>query len=160
MFTLLLVFLGATGLFAQGTITGKVTDSGGEPLIGASILVKGTSVGSVTDLDGKYTISASGNDVLIFSYIGFSTREEAVNGRKVVDMVLEPGVELTEIVVTGYGSSTKRDLTGNIAKIRTEEIANVPLVSVDQAMQGRAAGVFVNAQSGKLGQAVTVRVRG
>ena len=160
MFTLLLVFLGAAGLYAQGTITGKVTDSGGEPLIGASILVKGTAVGAVTDLDGQYTISASGNDVLVFSYIGFATREEAVNGRKVVDVVLEPGVELTEIVVTGYGSSTKRDLTGNIAKIRTEEIANVPVASIDQAMQGRAAGVFVNAQSGKLGQAVTVRVRG
>lgn len=134
--------------------------AGGEPLIGASVLVKGTNVGSVTDLDGNYSISAAESAIFIFSYIGFTTTEVSVNGRKIVDIILQPGVELSEIVVTGYGSSIKRELTGNIAKIKMEEIANVPLASVDQAMQGKAAGVFVNAQSGKLGQAVTVRVRG
>ena len=160
LLSLLMVFLTAVSVFAQGKVTGKVTDGGGEPLIGASVLVKGSSVGTVTDLDGNYSISASDNAILIFSYIGFTTTEIAVNARKIVDVILEPGVELSEIVVTGYGSSIKRELTGNIAKIRTEEIANVPFASVDQAMQGKAAGVFVNAQSGKLGQAVTVRVRG
>jgi len=160
LFILIGFFLSFSGLLAQGTVTGKVTDGGGEPLIGASVLVKGSTVGTVTDLDGKFSINAAATDVLIFSYIGFTTKEEAVGGRRVVDMVLQPGVELAEIVVTGYGSSSKRELTGNIAKIRTEEIANVPLASFDQAIQGKAAGVFVNAQSGKLGQAVTVRVRG
>ena len=100
-----MVFLTAVSVFAQGNVTGKVTDGGGEPLIGASVLVKGSSVGTVTDLDGNYSISASGNAVLIFSYIGFTTTEIPVNARKIVDVILEPGVELTEIVVTGYGSS-------------------------------------------------------
>ena len=158
--TFLFLSIMSFGVFAQGTVTGKVTDSEGEPLIGASVVVKGTSVGTVTDLDGAYTLSASGNDILVVSYIGYSNKDEPVNGRKVVDIILQTGVELTEIVVTGYGTSSKRNLTGNIAKIKSEEILNVPVASVDQALQGRAAGVFVNAQSGKLGQAVTVRVRG
>jgi TonB-linked SusC/RagA family outer membrane protein len=158
--TFLFLSIMSFGVFAQGTVTGKVTDSEGEPLIGASVVVKGTSVGTVTDLDGAYTLSASGNDILVVSYIGYSNKDEPVNGRKVVDIILQTGVELSEIVVTGYGTSSKRNLTGNIAKIKSEEILNVPVASVDQALQGRAAGVFVNAQSGKLGQAVTVRVRG
>jgi TonB-linked SusC/RagA family outer membrane protein len=158
--TFLFLSIMSFGVFAQGTVTGKVTDSEGEPLIGASVVVKGTSVGTVTDFDGAYTLSASGNDILVVSYIGYSNKDEPVNGRKVVDIILQTGVELSEIVVTGYGTSSKRNLTGNIAKIKSEEILNVPVASVDQALQGRAAGVFVNAQSGKLGQAVTVRVRG
>jgi hypothetical protein len=79
--TFLFLSIMSFGVFAQGTVTGKVTDSEGEPLIGASVVVKGTSVGTVTDLDGAYTLSASGNDILVVSYIGYSNKDEPVNGR-------------------------------------------------------------------------------
>lgn len=158
---LLLLACGSLGAaWAQKQITGKVTDSGGEPLIGASVVVKGTTDGTVTDLDGNFSISAPGNAVLVFSYTGFSTKEEPVNDRAVIDVTLQPGIELTEVLVTGYGTAIKRELTGNIAKIRTEDIKNMPVTSFDQAMQGKAAGVQISAGSGKLGQAVQIRVRG
>lgn len=159
-FMLLAVFMART-TFAQ-KVSGTVSSaSDGQHLIGVNVQVKGTSVGTVTDEEGKYTIDADGKSVLIFSYLGFSTIEQAVNGRSTVDVNLSDDVKtIDEVIVTGYGSQIKRDLTGNIARIKASDIQNVPVNSVESLLQGRAAGVQVNAGTGKLGQAMQIRVRG
>lgn len=160
LLALLLVLCGATVAFGQLTISGKVSDRDGEPLIGASIMVKGTTNGTVSDIDGNFKLSAPSDATLIISYTGFATLEEAVNNRTDITVTLQPGIDLTEVLVTGYGTAIKRELTGNIAKIRTEDIKNMPVTSFDQAMQGKAAGVQINGGTGKLGQAMQIRVRG
>ncbi len=160
LLALLLMLCGATVAFGQLTISGKVTDPDGEPLIGASIMVKGTTNGTVSDIDGKFKLSAPGDATLVVSYTGFSTSEVAVNNQTDITVTMQPGIDLTEVLVTGYGTAIKRELTGNIAKIRTEDIKNMPVTSFDQAMQGKAAGVQINGGTGKLGQAMQIRVRG
>jgi len=150
-----------TGLHAQsvkGVVRAKADN---QPLIGVSISVKGTNTGTVTDIDGAYEIAAGPNDVLVFTYIGFATAEVAVNGQAVVDVILSEDVKtIEEVIVTGYGTQIKRDLTGNIAKIKASEIRDVPVNSVEAVLQGKAAGVQINAGTGKLGQAQQIRIRG
>lgn len=160
LLALLLMLCGATVAFGQLNISGKVTDRDGEPLIGASVMVKGTTNGTVSDIDGKFKLSAPGDATLVVSYTGFSTSEVAVNNQTDITIPMQPGIDLTEVLVTGYGTAIKRELTGNIAKIRTEDIKDMPVTSFDQAMQGKAAGVQITSGNGKLGQAVQIRVRG
>ena len=160
LLALLLMLCGATVAFGQLTISGKVTDRDGEALIGASVMVKGTTNGTVSDIDGKFKLSAAGDATLVVSYTGFSTLEVAVNNQTDITVTMQPGIDLTEVLVTGYGTAIKRELTGNIAKIRTEDIKDMPVTSFDQAMQGKAAGVQITSGNGKLGQAVQIRVRG
>lgn len=160
LLALLLMLCGATVAFGQLTISGKVTDRDGEPLIGASVMVKGTTNGTVSDIDGNFKLSAASDATLVVSYTGFATLEVPVNNQTDLNIALQPGIDLTEVLVTGYGTAIKRELTGNIAKIRTEDIKDMPVTSFDQAMQGKAAGVQITAGSGKLGQAVQIRVRG
>lgn len=146
---------------AQKTVSGKVTSSeDGSTLIGVSVVVKGTGNGTVTDVEGEYSLSVPDNATLKFSYVGHADLEESVNGRTRIDVTLKTASLLNEVIVTGYGSQIKREMTGNIARLKTKDVENMPLTSVDQAIQGKAAGVFVNGGSGKLGQAVTVRIRG
>jgi TonB-linked SusC/RagA family outer membrane protein len=159
-FTLLLLLLGATVAFGQQEISGKVTDKNGEALIGASVMVKGTNNLVISSIDGTFKISADANATLVISYTGFATLEEAIKDRTDITVALSPGIDLDEMLVTGYGTALKRELTGNIAKIRSEDIKNMPVTSFDQAMQGKAAGVQITAGNGKLGQAVQIRVRG
>ncbi|MEP6737218.1 MAG: TonB-dependent receptor [Chryseolinea sp.] len=147
----------------QRTVTGKVTSAeDATTLPGVNVIIKGTTDGVVTDADGKYSLNVSGNNpTLVFSFIGLVTQEVELGSRNVVDVQMAQDVrQLTEVVVVGYGSQLKQDLTGNIARVGGKEVENVPLPSVDAALQGKAAGVYVNSQSGKLGQAVSVRVRG
>lgn len=147
----------------ERVVTGKVTSQeDGSPIPGANVLVKGSSSGTATDADGNYSISITGdNTVLVFSFLGYQSAEVQVGSRTSVDVQLATDItQLTEVVVVGYGTQLKQDLTGNIAKISGSEIQNVPVPSVDQALQGRAAGVFVEAGNGKLGQGIKVRVRG
>lgn len=144
------------------TITGKVTssdDNAGLP--GVSVTVKGRTQGTLTDSDGNYRIGVDNNATLVFSFIGFSPIEERVDNRSTINVRLQADVRnLNEVVVTGYGQQIKRELTGNIAKIRPADIQDQPVTSFDQAIQGKAAGVQVNSGSGKLGQGIQVRVRG
>ncbi|AQG82124.1 SusC/RagA family TonB-linked outer membrane protein [Spirosoma montaniterrae] len=149
--------------FGQGqTVTGKVTsadDNAGLP--GVSVTVKGRTQGTLTDADGNYRIAVSDDATLVFSFIGFSPIEERVGGRSTINIRLQADVRnLNEVVVTGYGQQIKRELTGNIAKIRPADIQDQPVTSFDQAIQGKAAGVQVTNNSGKLGQGIQVRVRG
>ncbi|MBK8652696.1 MAG: TonB-dependent receptor [Haliscomenobacter sp.] len=157
-----LVFTVMGNAWAQRIITGTVTDEGGEPLIGASVFAKGTTLGTVTDIDGTYSLQVSAEvTILVFSYTGYASKEVALGASNVVDAALEESVtQLSEIVVVGYGTQIKSTLTGNIAKLGGDKIENLPVPSVEQALQGRTSGVFVEAVNGKPGGAVRVRIRG
>jgi TonB-dependent starch-binding outer membrane protein SusC len=160
---LLLTLSGGAVLLAQRTLTGKVTDNAtGEGLIGVTILVKDGAAGTVTDAEGNFSLNAPSNaQVLVVSYTGYDTKEVSIGSSNVIDVILAQGVTaLTEAIVTGYGTQIKRTLTGNIARIKGTEIQDMPITSLDQALQGKAAGVLVNAGSAKLGQGIRVNVRG
>lgn len=142
-------------------VAGKVTDETGAPLGSVSILEKGKKTGTTSDEAGAYSISVAKGAVLVFSAVGFDSKE-VVASSGTLNVVLSSSVRgLSEVVVTGFGGAQiKRELTGNIARVKGKDIEYLPTPTVDAALQGKAAGVFVNSQSGKLGQAVTVRVRG
>jgi TonB-dependent starch-binding outer membrane protein SusC len=160
--SLSLLFFATTTHAQYVNVSGVVTSAEDQlPLVGVSVVVKGTTKGTITDIDGKYSLSAPEKGTLVFSFVGFAAYEEALGGKNTIDVVLKVGADvLNEVVVTGFGSQIKRELTGNIARLKSKDIENMPVVSVDQALQGKAAGVYVNAGGGKLGQAVTVRIRG
>ncbi|TAN01264.1 MAG: SusC/RagA family TonB-linked outer membrane protein [Chitinophagaceae bacterium] len=142
-------------------INGSVVDSSGSPLVGVTIQVKGTTVGTVTDANGKFSIEVPDNAVLVISYIGYQTKEVSVDGQEVLKIVLSSlNASLNEVVVIGYGSQQKKDLTGAISVVTAKEIANRPIVNLGEALQGQAAGVAVTSNSGKPGAGLTIRVRG
>ena len=140
-----------TALAQTKTVTGTVTDSTGEPLIGASILVQGTGNGTITDIDGKYSLSATPDDVLVFSYVGMQKQEIKVGQQNVIDVTLQDDSQmLAETVVIGYGTAKKRDLTGSITNIKGSEIANKPATNPLSSLQGKIAGVQI-VNSGQAG---------
>ena len=148
----------SAGVFAQ-SISGNVSSEDG-PLPGATIVVKGTENGTSTDFDGNFTIDASDGDVLIVSFIGFETQEVEVSGDQ-VDVVLAEGNELDEVVVTGYGTELRRNITGSVAVIDSEVIENRNLTSVGQALAGTAPGVQVTQGSGEPGNdSLFISIRG
>lgn len=154
----LFLFSGLT--LAQRTITGTLTDqSNGEPLIGASVIVKGTSNGTITDIDGNYSIQATSDDVLVFSYVGFSDSELAVGDQSVINFGMAQGVLVDEVVVTGYSSQRERDITGAVAVIKADELNEVTATSFSQKLEGKVTGVTIN-NSGAPGAGTTVRIRG
>ncbi|MCK9206206.1 MAG: TonB-dependent receptor [Salinivirgaceae bacterium] len=141
-------------------ITGKVTDSEGVGIPGVSVLIVGTSQGTITDLDGVYKISAI-TGVLRFSFIGYVPQEINVTGKTQIDVVLEIDTKaLSEVVVIGYGTQLKKDLTTSVAIVGEDEIKERPMVSAAEALQGKAAGVMVIQPSGEPGTPLSVRVRG
>lgn len=147
---------------AQKTVKGTVTDRGsGSPIEGVAVLVKGTTIGAFTDESGVFSLNAPENAAtLVVSYVGFRSIEVPITGESLVISLEEDVISMDEVIITGYGTTIKRELTGNIAKVSSKEISFVPVVSVEQALQGRAAGVFVEANNGKLGGPIRVRVRG
>jgi len=158
-----LLLLSANMVFAQNiTVAGTVTDENGETLIGVSVAVKGTSSGTITDANGRFTIpQVSPQAVLVFSYIGYITQETAINGRTTVNIVLkEDATLIEEVVVIGYGSVKRSDVTGSIVSVNTEEMMKRSPVTVGQGLQGVAAGVAVYRNSGDPTGEVTVRIRG
>ncbi|RFS14213.1 TonB-dependent receptor [Emticicia sp. C21] len=158
----LFLFISFWGNAQDVDVTGKVTSTeDGSPLPGVSITVKGTTRGTTSNVDGSYRISVPANSVLQASFIGFTTLEQTVNNRSIVDFVLVPATQtLNEVVVTGYGSQIKRDLTGNIVKIKGSDVADMPVTTFEQSIQGKAAGVQINQGTGKLAQGIQIRVRG
>jgi TonB-linked SusC/RagA family outer membrane protein len=144
------------------TISGKVTSENGDPLPGVSVLEKGTTNGTVTDTEGIYSLSATNENVtLVFSFIGYISQEVAVNGRSTVDINMkEDVVSLGEVVVVGYGSQKKTDLTGAVTSIKIADIAQFPTARVDQALQGRSSGVYVLNTDGSPGGNTMIRIRG
>ncbi len=141
---------------------GKVIDGkDGAALPGVTVQVKNEKTFAVTGMDGTFSLSASTQSTaLVFTMVGYKSMEAKISaGRMLVSLFI--GVDqLQEVIVTGFGTKIKKDLTGNIARVSGKDIENMPVASLDAALQGKAAGVFVNSQSGKLGQAVTVRIRG
>lgn len=156
------LFLGALlcfGYVQAQTVTGTVSDGLG-PLPGASVLVKGTTTGTQTDFDGNYTIETDSDATLVVSYIGFKTIEVPVDGQTTIDITLEEDAsKLDEVVVTGYGSQSKRDVTGSVSTVDAEELSAVPATTFAQQLQGRAAGVGIVSDATPGGEA-TVRIRG
>jgi len=143
-------------------ITGRVTDDDGQPLPGATIQIKGTTAGTVTDANGDYKLSVPDNNAtLVFSYVGYVTQEIAVGNLTVIDVALSLSVaELGEVVVVGYGSVKKSDLTGSISSIRPAELTQLPTQRVDQALQGRTSGVYILNTDGSPGGNTMIRIRG
>lgn len=145
----------------QAVVTGIVTGANdGQPLPGVNVLIKGTTRGVQTDTNGKYSIEAGESDVLIFSYIGYATQEFQVNNRSTIDIILQPDIQsLSEVVVVGYGTQEKKDVTGSVGVVNTDQLKSLPVGNVSTALQGRAAGVQV-ISSGVPGDDATITIRG
>lgn len=141
------------------SVSGTVS-ADGQPLPGATVLIKGTSKGTSTDFDGNYSIEADSKSVLVFSYVGYATKEVVVGTQTKINVTLTADNKLDEVVVIGYGTQRKSDLTGSVSSISSEDIASIPVARVDQALQGRAAGVQVTQTSGAPGAGTSIRVRG
>lgn len=152
--------------YAQNTgnrsISGIIQDDGGNPLAGASISLKGTTIGTRTDENGKYSLSVPAtSELLVFSFIGTKSQEIRINGRSVINVTLISDVEtLSDVVVIGYGAIRKADVTSAISSISEADIKNLPVTGIDQALQGKVAGVSVSNNGGQPGGGVSVRVRG
>ena len=143
-------------------ITGTVTDANGETLPGANISVKGTTIGVTTGVDGKYSITVpDGNRILVFSYIGFISQEIVVAGREIIDVTLNEDImQIDEVVVVGYGTQKKVNLTGSVASVTSADLINKPVATTSQAIAGLAPGLSVVQNSGRPGTSATVRIRG
>ena len=146
---------------AQAPITGVIVDGDGVPLPGVNVFIKGTNTGTATDFDGNYSIPAAEGDVLVFSYVGFENQELIVGNEQNIDISMEADyANLDEVVITGYGSTAKKDLVSSISQIKGDALVNQPVARVDNMLQGRAAGVNVVSTSGEPGAAATIRIRG
>ncbi len=163
-FTLLMVCIlcGISLSMAQNiTIKGQVKDQKGLPLPGVSVKVKGTNQGASTADNGSFSIMAPQNATLEFSFIGFKAVEEAVNNRTTINVILsDDNQQLNEVVVIGYGTTVKKDLTTAVVSVSSKDLENQPITNPLQAIQGRAAGVQVSSQSGKPGAGISISIRG
>ncbi|WP_310991115.1 SusC/RagA family TonB-linked outer membrane protein [Aequorivita marina] len=159
--TLLLALVVQLTFAQQKTITGTVTDDTGLPLPGANVIIKSTSTGTQSDFDGLYSIAVNPGQTLTFSYVGFDTKEVKVGAQNTIDVTLNPGSSLDEVVVTGYSTRGQTVQTSAVVTISAQELsAMAPTTSIDNMLQGKAAGVQVTAANGKPGQGAFVRVRG
>ena len=147
---------------AAQQVHGTVSEAGADawPVPGAAVFVKGTTTGTVTDFDGKYSIAAKDGDVLVFSCMGYTEKEVTVSGPEVNVTLETDSILLDEVVAIGYGVMKKSDLTGSVASVKGDKLQRTPAAGLDQALQGVAAGVTVNASSGQPGAAAEVRIRG
>jgi TonB-linked SusC/RagA family outer membrane protein len=158
-----LVVIAPVEIMQQQKVTGKVVDSTtGEPLIGVNVIIEGTTIGVTSDVNGGYSIDVSNNNaVLVFTFVGYNSERVVVNGRSVIDINLIPDItKLEEVVVVGYGTIKKRDLTGAVASVKASEIKRAFTSSADQMLQGRASGVMIQQNSTAPGAGMTIRVRG
>ncbi len=151
----------STSTFAQN-VKGKISDEKGESLIGVSVLVKGTTTGGISDVNGEYSLTADKNAILVFSFIGYLSKEEALNGRSVVDMSLEVDTKaLGEVVVVGYGTQKKVTVTGAVAQLQGDKIIKSPATDISNSLAGRLPGLVVIQQSGEPGyDGATISIRG
>lgn len=149
--------------FAQNNVVGRVVDSNNVPLIGVNVVVKGTTTGTTTGVDGNYAIKVAENQTLVFSYLGYTTVEEMVGKRTAINVKMtEEATQLgaVEIVNIGYGTTTRRDLTGSVAKADLGTMMKANVTSFDQALGGRIAGVVVTTGDGSLGAEANITIRG
>lgn len=161
MFFAILLMILVSNVQAQD-VTGRVTDTKGEALIGVSVFLERENTGTTTDLDGRYTLNGIlSNDTLVFSYTGMNPQIQIIEGRTEINVtLLENAVLLDDIVVVGYGTKQRRDITGSVASVATEDLDKKPFARLENALQGRAAGVQVTQFSGRPGNSLSVRIRG
>lgn len=147
---------------AQGIVTGRVTDEAGDGMPGVNIVVKGTGIGTTTDVAGKYSLSVTESDaILVFSFIGYETVEMAVGGRTTIDIQLNLSIEsLGEVVVVGYGTMKKSDITGSLSSVNEKALKEVPVANFQQSLQGRAAGLEIQRIGTAPGADAQIRIRG
>lgn len=158
LFTL---FLMPTLFFAQNTVSGTVTEeSTSLPLPGVNVIIKGTAIGAATDFDGKYQLNVNNGDILVFSYVGYIQQEVTYNGQSTIDIqLIEDAAQLEEVVVIGYGTTTKKDATGSVEAITSEDFTKGNIVTPENLLNGRVAGVSVKT-SGAPGSGSEIRIRG
>ncbi len=158
----LIIMLGGISLAqSQRTITGTVLDNSGDGIIGANILVKGTAIGTITDFDGSFSLDVSdGATMIVFSYTGFETQEVSIEGQTIIDIVMNEGQLLDEVVIVGYGTTKKSDVVASISSVSGEAVASMNIASLDNLLQGKSTGVEVTAVNGKPGANAYIRVRG
>lgn len=162
IFKLLFILCFSVSIYGQQKITGKVTSAlENESLVGATILIKGTTNGTITDLDGKYSITASPQDTLVISLVGFEKLNEIVGNRTVVDISLIPDIQtLSDVVVIGYGTVRKVDLTGAVSSIKAADLPKTATTSIDNMLQGKAAGLNLTSKSAQPGGGLNINIRG
>ncbi|NJB35247.1 SusC/RagA family TonB-linked outer membrane protein [Croceivirga sp. JEA036] len=160
--TLLLIMFGLGTATAQNNVSGTVTDVDGIPLPGVAILVDGTSRGVTTDMDGKYTIAASQGETLVFTYIGFKDIKRSITAASQnINVTLEEDTQqLEEVVIVGYGTQKKKEVTGAVVGLKSETIAKAPVSDLGESIQGQIAGVNVQAASGRPGANANIQIRG
>jgi len=148
--------------YAQQTITGTVTDAGdGSTLVGATVQIKGTTSGTITDVEGKYSLQASQEDVLVFSFVGYEQQTATVGNQTTIDVALQPSAESLEgVVVIGYGTQKKDDNTGSVTAISSKDFNEGAITSPEELFRGKSAGVDVTSNSGAPGAGATIRIRG
>lgn len=159
---LLYIFLLISAIgFAQSTITGVIKDESNIPMPGASIIIKNTNIGVTSDFDGKFTIDAKPDNILTISMIGMVTQNIKVGNQTTINVILKTDVaQLDEVVVIGYGSVSKKDLTGAVSTVKTKELESAVVANFDQTLSGRIAGVSVSSSEGTPGEALKIVVRG
>ena len=162
LLTLLLSTMMASFAYGQSQVSGTVTDQENQPLPGVNVLVKGSTQGATTNANGKYQVEVPNSSaILTFSFIGFTSEERVVGNQTVLDVEMKEDIQnLQEVVVVGYGTVKKSDLTGSVSSIKADAFKDMPLTSVDQALQARAPGVNVTQSSSAPGGGLSVRVRG
>jgi TonB-dependent starch-binding outer membrane protein SusC len=162
-FFVLMLFSFTTAMSQNKTVTGQVTSGAGEPLLGVSVSVKGTKTVTATDASGDYSISvpAHGNTVLEFSFVGSKTQQITVGGRSVINVTLQTTAStLNDVVVVGYGTVRRKDLTGSVSSVSAKDLKDIPINSAEEALAGRLAGVQVTGSEGSPDAQVQIRVRG
>ncbi|WP_299824114.1 TonB-dependent receptor [uncultured Pontibacter sp.] len=163
LMSFLMILVLVSGAWAQTqTVSGRVTSAAnGQALPGVTVIEKGTTNGVSTGVDGEFSLNVQPNATLVFRFIGMTTQEVPVSGRSSINIALAADQKLLEeVVVVGYGTQERREVTGATSKVTSEDIQNIPVVGVDQALQGRAAGVQISQNSGTPGGGISVRVRG
>ena len=160
-FTLTFCVLGMALSAQSQEIKGVVSSTEGAPLIGVNIIIKGTSTGTITDFDGSFSIQAEAKEVLVFSYAGYASKEVRIADGQFLNIVLEEvAALLDEVVVIGYGTARKSDLTGSVASVKSEELAKTTITSLEQGLQGRLAGVHVTQGDAAPGAGISIEIRG
>ena len=142
-------------------VSGQVKDTAGEPIIGANVIEDGARTGTITDADGRFSLSVASDATVKVSFIGYATREVKVKGQSTLDITLDEDSKLLdEVVIVSYGSQLKREVTGSVAQLNTDALADMPVLQFSQELQGKIAGVQVNQYSGRVGSGMAFRIRG
>jgi hypothetical protein len=159
---LIALFISTMSAFSQIKVTGTVLDNKSEPLIGVNITVKGSKTGTISDFNGKFNIEVPNRQsILVFSYIGYKTIEKTIPASGQLNVVMEEETQtIDEVVVVAYGTQKKSHLTGAVSSLKNEKMDEIPVSRVDQALQGKIAGVQINNVNPEAGAAPKIRVRG